>query len=69
MIGLIDYDLQTSTSLKLVPPNIEIMKLATYYRQEENHFCRIMSLEETELTSYDKIYIFSEADEYPQLPE
>lgn len=69
MIGLIDYDLQTSTSVKLVPPNIEIMKLAAYYRQEENHFCRIMSLDETELTAYDKIYIFSEANEYPVLPE
>lgn len=69
MIGLIDYDLQTSTSLKLVPPNIEIMKLAAYYRQEENHFCRLMSLEETELSAYDMIYIFSEADNYPQLPD
>lgn len=62
MIGLVDIDLQTSTATNLCPPNIEIMKLATYYKTEENLFCRLINLDETELTSYDKIYIFSEAD-------
>lgn len=34
MIGLIDYDLQTTDNQYLTPPNLEIMKLATYYRGE-----------------------------------
>jgi len=38
------------------------MKLATYYKTEENLFCRIVGLDETELTSYSKIYVFSEAE-------
>lgn len=69
MIGLIDYDLQTSTSVNLHPPNLEIMKLATYYKLEQQHFCRLMSLNETELTAYDKIYFFSEAETRPEVPE
>ena len=68
MIGLIDYDLQTSTSTSLLIPNLEIMKLSTYYRVEKNTFCRLVSLEETELTLYDKIYFFSEIN-VPQVPE
>ena len=69
MIGLVDLDLQQSTSVNLCPPNIEIMKLATYYKTEENIFCRLINLHETELTSYDKIYVFSEAENRPQVPE
>ena len=69
MIGLIDYDLYTCTSTNLAPPNIEIMKLATYYQTEENKYCRLLHLDETELTGYDKIYLFSEAEVQPQLPE
>ena len=38
------------------------MKLATYYKLEEKQFCRLMSLDETELTAYDKIYFFSEQE-------
>lgn len=38
------------------------MKLARYYRIEENTFCRLVSLEDTELESYDKIYFFSESE-------
>jgi len=44
------------------------MKLATYYKNEENHFCRLVSLEETDLSMYDKIYIFSEAESTPKIP-
>ena len=44
------------------------MKLATYYRGEENIFCRLVGLDETEFAGYDKIYIFSEQNEMPQLP-
>ena len=44
MIGVVDYDLQTSNSLKLTPPNLEIMKIATYYRLEENTFVRLVPL-------------------------
>ena len=34
MIGLVDYDIQVSTSSQLIIPNLEIMKLATYYKLE-----------------------------------
>ena len=44
MIGLVDFDLQTSTSTSLLIPNLEIMKLATYYKKEENTFCRLIGL-------------------------
>ena len=62
MIGLVDYDLLTRSSKSLYIPNLEIMKLATYYKLEEKQFCRLMSLDETELTAYDKIYFFSEQE-------
>ena len=68
MIGIIDYDLQTATSVNLAPPNLEAMKLATYYRIECNTFCRLLSLDETELSSYEKIYFFSEQDTAPLIP-
>lgn len=45
------------------------MKLATYYQTEENKFCRLINLDETELTNYDKIYIFSESKEYITVPD
>ena len=69
MIGLVDIGLQSSDSARLTVPNIEIMKLATYYKYEENKFCRLINLDETELTPYDKIYIFSEAETAPELPD
>lgn len=69
MIGLVDYDFQTNTALTLTPPNLEIMKLATYYKTEKNIFCRLMSLDETELTSYDTIYFFSEQSIPPEIPD
>jgi len=62
MIGLVDYDFYSSTSTTSLIPNIEIMKLATYYRNEKNTFCRLIDLDETELTCYDKIYFFSESE-------
>lgn len=45
------------------------MKLATYYRLEENTFCRLISLKEKELDSYEKIYFFSESAQPPVIPE
>ena len=69
MIGLLDYDLSTSTASNRLIPNIEIMKLATYYRNEENQFCRLLSLNEQELTNYDKIYCFSELNNNLRLPD
>lgn len=69
MIGLLDYDLLQSKKTSVLIPNLEIMKLATYYRVEENHFCRLLTLDDTELTSYDKIYFFSETAKSPQIPE
>ena len=69
MIGLVDWDLQTSSNTKTLIPNLEIMKLATYYRSEENIFCRLVELDETELSGYEKIYFFSEADDAPNIPQ
>ena len=68
MIGLLDYDAQISTSTRIIIPNLEIMKLATYYKLEENKFCRLLDLNDTELSSYDKIYFFSETAGEPQIP-
>lgn len=68
MIGVVDYDLQRATTVKLHPPNLEIMKLATYYKVEENTFCRLIDLNETELSGYDKIYFFSESEEPITVP-
>lgn len=45
------------------------MKLATYFQTEENHFCRLINLDETDLTPYDKVYVFSEAESQPMIPE
>ena len=53
----------------LRPPNLEIMKLAEYYKREENKFCRLINLDETELSGYEKIYVFSENDNCISLPE
>ena len=68
MIGLVDYDWLQSKKVTVLIPNIEIMKLATYYKKEENHFCRLLTLDEQELESYDKIYFFSESSKYPVIP-
>ena len=57
MIGLVDYDFLTSSSKTSIIPNLEIMKLAAYYRKEENEFCRLLTLEEDQdLNTYNKIY-------------
>lgn len=46
------------------------MKLATYYKIEENTYCRLLSLEDNEdLSVYEKIYFFSESDTMPSIPE
>jgi len=69
VIGLVDLQLQLWQKPSLCPPNLEIMKLATYYQQEENKFCRLINLDETELTSYEKIYIFSESKDFVTVPD
>ena len=68
MIGLVDLNFQMAEST-LPPPNLEIMKLAEYYKHEENIFCRIINLDEIELSGYEKIYIFSENDNCITVPE
>ena len=68
MIGLVDYDFYSSTSTTKLIPNLEIMKLATYYKAEKNMFCRLIDLDETELTNYDKIYFFSESEKPINVP-
>ena len=63
MIGLVDLDLyQKSSATELYYPNIEIMKLASYYKLEERQFCRLLDLDEENLKAYDKIFLFSEQD-------
>lgn len=69
MIGLVDLQLQSWDKPQLCPPNLEIMKLAAYYQGEENKFCRIINLNETEFDGYDKIYIFSESKDFVTVPE
>ena len=69
MIGVVDLDLQLSDSTKLHPPNLEIMKVATYYRVEEQQFCRLIDLNETNLDSYDKIYVYSELNSMNEVPQ
>ena len=68
MIGLVDLDLQTTKSMSLCPPNVEIMKLASYYRTEENLFCNLVSLKDTIMEGYDIIYCFSETFD-PVIPD
>lgn len=69
MIGLVDLQLQSWAKPQLCPPNLEIMKLATYYKGRENIFCKLVNLEETELSGYEKIYIYSENLNYINVPE
>ena len=45
------------------------MKLATYYTTEENKFCRLINLDETEFGGYEKVYIFSESKDFITVPE
>ena len=68
MIGLVDYDLYSSISTNQLIPNLEIMKLASYYKVEKNTFCRLIPLDEQDLTAYDKIYFFSESKVPPIIP-
>ena len=69
MIGLVDYDLQTNKSSTLLVPNLEIMKLATYYRIDEHQFCRLVDLNEDDFSFYDKLFFFSESENPIQIPE
>ena len=68
MIGLLDYDWFNQSFKNRLVPNLEIMKLATYYRVEEKTFCRLLSLDETELEGYSQIFFFSEIAENPIIP-
>ena len=67
MIGLLDLDIYQFLPKKIIP-NLEIMKLAAYYRQEENVQCQLLSLDMQELSSFKTIYCFSELTHKPQLP-
>ena len=67
MIGLVDLAFQQAKG-DLPPPNLEIMKLAEYYRQEENKYCRLIPLDETEFSGYEIIYVFSEDDQCITVP-
>ena len=62
MIGLLDLNLmEKSTDTKLFHPNLEIMKLASYYQIEMEQFCRLMTLDpHQDLSNYDKIYVYAE---------
>lgn len=63
MIGLLDADILRSTTATLHPPNLEICKLGTYYKVEEQQFCRLLSLDEKDLDEYEKIFYFSEVSD------
>ena len=69
MIGLVDLQLQQWSKPQLCPPNLEIMKLATYYQTEENKFCRLIGLDEVEFGGYEHIYVFSESKDYITVPD
>ena len=69
MIGLVDLQLQSWDKPQLCPPNLEIMKLAAYYQQEENKFCRLIGLNEKEFGGYEKVFVFSESKDFITVPE
>ena len=69
MIGLVDLQLQSWDKPQLCPPNLEIMKIATYYQQEENRFCRLINLDETEFGAYETVYVYSESKSFVTVPE
>ena len=69
MIGLLDWDIYQQSASKRLVPNLEIMKLATYYLREQNKFCQLLTPDTQELSNYDKIYYFSEAEMLPKIPE
>lgn len=69
MIGLLDLDWFYSSTNKELIPNLEIIKLAAYYKLEENIFCRLIRPDETDLSSYDRIYVYNETASSPQLSE
>ena len=68
MIGLVDFDFQSQTKLNPDPPNIEIMKLANYYRTEENKFSMLVDLNADNFEGFEKIYFFSEKNNPPKIP-
>lgn len=59
MIGLYDYDLVNSRK-QLDVPNLEIMKLASYYQYECKTVCQLITCEEELDYSYDKIFFCSD---------
>lgn len=68
MIGLLDWDIYNSTSTRRIIPNLEIMKLYSYYLREENQFCKLLTPDTIQLDNYEKIYFFSEAEIQPKIP-
>lgn len=61
MIGIIDYDLFTkSKGSKLYYPNLEVMKIYSYYKWDKAQFCRLIPPdEEIDTSSYELIYFCS----------
>ena len=55
MIGLIDLDIYHPQ--KFLLPNLEIMKLATYYQKEKKEYVRLIDPSENNLSGYDKIFL------------
>ncbi|MBO5142227.1 MAG: hypothetical protein J6J11_01055 [Treponema sp.] len=58
MIGLIDLDIYHPQ--KFLLPNLEIMKLATYYQKEKKEYVRLIDPLENNLSGYDKIFLRSD---------
>ena len=57
MIGLYDADL---FSAQKPIPNLEVMKLAAYYVQEERQVCRLLTPYEKNLDRYEIVDCYSE---------
>lgn len=66
MIGICDLDLfQKSSEKKLYIPNVEAMKIATYYTTEERQYCRLLTPDtEEDLSKYSQVFLCSEFDNY-----
>lgn len=58
MYGFIDFDLLNLKGYKnFVPPNLELMKLAQYFSQEEKQICRIITEDFSSLGAYEKVFV------------
>ena len=61
MIGIYDCDLFNYKSLYHLPiPNLEVMKISSYYVVEERQYCRLLLPGEQDIDAYDMLYCCAE---------